>query len=44
MLSEYEIFGHITKKGFMPDYLVWHQYGEVQPPTAAKSDENDDED
>jgi hypothetical protein len=36
--------GHIAKKGFMPDYLVWHQHGEVQPPTAVESDENDDED
>jgi hypothetical protein len=44
MLSEYEMSGHIAKKGFMPDYLVWHQYGEVQPPTAAESDKNDDED
>jgi hypothetical protein len=29
MLSEYEMFGHITKHGFMPNYLVWHQHGEV---------------
>jgi hypothetical protein len=28
----------------MPDYLVWHQHGEVQPPAAAESDGNDDED
>jgi hypothetical protein len=44
MLSEYEMSGHIAKKGFMPDYLVWHQHGEVQPPTATESDGNDDED
>jgi hypothetical protein len=36
--------GHIAKKGFMPDYLVWHQHGEVQPPAATESDGNDDED
>jgi hypothetical protein len=36
--------GHIAKKGFMPDYLVWHQHGEVQPPVATESDGNDDED
>jgi hypothetical protein len=28
----------------MPDYLVWHQHREVQPPAAAESDGNDDED
>jgi hypothetical protein len=44
MLSEYEMSGHIAKKGFMPDYLVWHQHGEVQPPAAVESDGNDDED
>jgi hypothetical protein len=44
MLSEYEMSGHIAKKGFMLDYLVWHQNGEVQPPAATESDENDDED
>jgi hypothetical protein len=27
----------------MPDYLVWHQHGEVQPPAAVESDGNDDE-
>jgi hypothetical protein len=28
----------------MSNYLMWHQYGEVQPPLADKSDGNDDED
>jgi hypothetical protein len=28
----------------MPDYLVWHQHGEVQPLAAAESNGNDDED
>jgi hypothetical protein len=36
MLSEYEIFGHITKHRFMPNYLVWHQHREVQAPASAK--------
>jgi hypothetical protein len=44
MLSEYEIFVHIARKGFMSDYLVWHQHEEVQPSTATESDKNDDED
>jgi hypothetical protein len=44
ILPEYEISGHIAKKEFMPDYLVLHQHGEVQPSAAVESDENDDED
>jgi hypothetical protein len=44
MLSEYEMFAHLAKKGFMSNYLVWHQHGEVQPPVADESDGNDDED
>jgi hypothetical protein len=40
MLSEYEMCGHIAKHGFMANYLVWHQHGEVQ----AESDGSDDED
>jgi hypothetical protein len=44
MLSEYEMFGHIAKHGFIPNYLVWHQHGEVQAPAAAESDGSDDED
>jgi hypothetical protein len=44
MLSKYEMSGHIAKKGFMLDYLVWHQHGEVQPPAAAESDGNNDQD
>jgi hypothetical protein len=44
MLSEYEMSGHIAKHGFMSNYLVWHQHGEVQAPIAIESDESDDED
>jgi hypothetical protein len=44
MLSEYEMSAHLAKKGFISNYLVWHQHGEVQPPVADKSDGNDDED
>jgi hypothetical protein len=44
MLSEYEISTHLAKKGFMSNYLVWHQHGEVQPRVADESDENNDED
>jgi hypothetical protein len=29
MLPEYEMAGHIAKHRFMPNYLVWHQHGEV---------------
>jgi hypothetical protein len=38
MLSEYEMSGHIAKHGFMPNYLVWHQHGEVKVATPAESD------
>jgi hypothetical protein len=43
MLSEYEMSAHLNKKGFMSNYLMWHQHREVQPPVADESDENDDE-
>jgi hypothetical protein len=44
MLFEYEISGHISKNGFIPNYLVWHQHEEVQAPVATESDGRDDED
>jgi hypothetical protein len=44
MLSEYEMSSHIAKHGFMPNYLVRHQHGEVQEAASAESDESDDED
>jgi hypothetical protein len=44
MLFEYEMPNHIDKHGFMPNYLVWHQHGEVQAPATDESDESDDED
>jgi hypothetical protein len=44
MLSEYEISNHIANQGFMPNYLVWHQHGEVQALVADESNENNDAD
>jgi hypothetical protein len=44
MLSEYEMFAHLAKKGFMSNYLLWHQHGEVQPVIADESNGNDDVD
>jgi hypothetical protein len=44
MLSEYEIFAHLAKKGFISNYLLWNQHGEVQPTVADESDGNDDVD
>jgi hypothetical protein len=35
---------HIAKQGFMPNYLVWHQHGEVQALASDELDGNDDED
>jgi hypothetical protein len=44
MLSEYEISAHLAKKGFMSNYLLRHQHGEVQHVVADESDGNDDVD
>jgi hypothetical protein len=44
MLFEYEICGHLAKQEFMPNYLVWHQHGEVQTAAPAESNGSDDKD
>jgi hypothetical protein len=44
MLSEYEMCGHLAKHEFMPNYLMWHQHGEVQAAAPVESDGSDDED
>jgi hypothetical protein len=44
ILSEYEMPGHITKHRFMLNYLVWHQYEEVQAVAPVESDKSDEED
>jgi hypothetical protein len=44
MLSEYEMSDHLAKKGFMSNYLLWHQHREVQPVVADESDGNNDVD
>jgi hypothetical protein len=44
MFSEYEMSGHLAKKEFMANYLLWHQHGEMRPAVANESDENDDVD
>jgi hypothetical protein len=44
ILSEYEMSAHLAKKGFMFNYLLWHQHREVQPVVADESDGNDDVD
>jgi hypothetical protein len=40
MLSEYEMSGYIAKHGFIPNYLLWHQHGEVQAPADGSDDED----
>jgi hypothetical protein len=42
MLSEYEMSAHLHKKGFISNYLLWHQHGEVQPAVADELDGNND--
>jgi hypothetical protein len=44
MLSKYEMSAHLSKKGFMSNYLLWPQHEEVQPAIADESDGNDDVD
>jgi hypothetical protein len=44
MVSEYEVCSHIAKHGFMLNYLVWHQHGEVQAAAPTESDGINDED
>jgi hypothetical protein len=44
MLSEYEMSAHLAKKGFMSNYLLWHQHGEVQLAVADELVGNDDVD
>jgi hypothetical protein len=44
VLSEYEMSAHLAKKGFMSNYLLWHQHGMVQPAVVDESDRNDDVD
>jgi hypothetical protein len=44
MLSKYELSTHLSKKGFMSNYLLWHQHGEVQSVVTDESDGNDDVD
>jgi hypothetical protein len=44
MMSKYEMSSHIAKHEFIPNYLVWHQHGEVQAAAPAESDGNDDKD
>jgi hypothetical protein len=38
------MFGHIAKHGFMLNYPMWHQPGEVQAAAPAELDGSDDED
>jgi hypothetical protein len=44
IFSKYEISAHRVKKGFMSNYLSWHQQGEVRPAVADELDGNDDVD
>jgi hypothetical protein len=44
MLLEYEMSAHLAKTGFMSNYVLWHQHGELQPAVYDESDGNDDVD
>jgi hypothetical protein len=43
-LHEYELYGHVAKHRFMPNYLVWDKHGEVQAAAPIESNGSDDED
>jgi hypothetical protein len=45
MLPLYDMQGHLTKDGFISNYLVWHDHREVEPPAVTpESDGNKDVD
>jgi hypothetical protein len=44
MLSEYEMSAHLGKNGFMSNYVLWCQHGEVQVTVVDESDGKDDVD
>jgi hypothetical protein len=42
-LTQDEVHVHLCKKGFMPNYLVWHNHSEVElPAIGTELDENED--
>jgi hypothetical protein len=44
-LNQNEIQVHLCQEGFMPNYLVWRDHGEVEPlVVGAESDGNEDDD
>jgi hypothetical protein len=44
-LNRDELQVHLCQEGFMLNYLVWHDHGEVEPPVVgAESDRNEDDD
>jgi hypothetical protein len=44
-LTQDEVHVHLCKKGFMSNYLVWRDHGEVEPPAiSTESDGNEDDD
>jgi hypothetical protein len=42
MLLKYEMSAHLPKKGFISNYPLLDQHGEVQHAVASESDGNDD--
>jgi hypothetical protein len=44
-LNQDEVQVHLCQEGFMPNYLVWRDHGEVEPLViGAESDKNEDDD
>jgi hypothetical protein len=44
VLFEYKVSTHLAKKGFMSNYMVWHQHRELNPSVGDELDGNDDGD
>jgi hypothetical protein len=41
-LDKFDLSIHICKYGFKPDYLVWHEHGEVDAPLGSNTDKDVD--
>jgi hypothetical protein len=41
-LKKVELLYHVFKHGFMPNYLVWHEHGEVDHTIESDGDQNVD--
>jgi hypothetical protein len=43
-LTQDEVQVHLCQEGFMPNYLVWHDHKEVEPPVVGTEWDGDEDD